>query len=113
MTIRLPWPPKELSPNARVHFHAKAKAAKSYRSTAYWLSEIAGLSVPSEGEITVGLEFCPPDHRHRDLDNMLASVKPGLDGIADNLKVNDYRYTLTLRRGEPCKGGAVVVTVGA
>jgi hypothetical protein len=31
MTLHLPWPPKELSPNARVHWAKKSKAAKAYR----------------------------------------------------------------------------------
>lgn len=29
--LRLPWPPKELSPNARVHLSKRSRAAKAYR----------------------------------------------------------------------------------
>jgi crossover junction endodeoxyribonuclease RusA len=34
----------------------------------------------------------PPDRRARDLDNMLASIKSGLDGLADALEANDRRF---------------------
>ena len=31
LTLTLPWPPKELSPNARQHWTKLAKAKKAYR----------------------------------------------------------------------------------
>jgi hypothetical protein len=34
-----------------------------------------------------------------------------LDGIADALKINDERFELTIRRGEPVKNGRVVVRI--
>lgn len=40
-SVTLPWPPKELSPNARVHHKAKARVAKAYRETA-WALELGG-----------------------------------------------------------------------
>lgn len=109
--ITLPWPAKELSPNARVHFQVKAKAAKAYRETAYWLTKHSGMRAPADGWLTIRLDFHPPDRRRRDLDNMLSSAKSLLDGLADALKVNDERFALYLHRQEPCKPGKVVVSL--
>jgi crossover junction endodeoxyribonuclease RusA len=108
--IVLPWPPKELSPNARVHFRAKAAAVKAYRETAYWLAKAKPLAMP-EGSIALRFDFHPPDKRRRDLDNMLASIKAGVDGIADAHEVDDQRFGFWLSREAPCKGGKIVVSV--
>lgn len=110
-SVTLAWPDKVLSPNARSHFRVKAAAAKSYREAAHWLTLASKLAAPADGPVVLHLRFCPPDKRARDLDNMLASVKAGLDGIADGLEVNDHRFGLLLTRAEPVKGGAVVVSV--
>jgi crossover junction endodeoxyribonuclease RusA len=82
---------------------------KAYRKDCGWLAHHAEIEVPEEGAISLRLVFRAPDKRARDLDNMLASVKAGLDGLADALHVNDQRFTLTLERGEPHKGGLVEV----
>lgn len=112
--IEIPWPPKELSPNARVHFQTRASHAKSYREYVYWVTRMAPdvPAVGSEGEITLRLDFHPPDARKRDLDNMLASIKNGLDGLADALCVNDQRFALHLYRKDPIKGGKIIVSIG-
>jgi crossover junction endodeoxyribonuclease RusA len=110
--ITLPWPPKELSPNARIHFHAKGRAVKAYREQAYWLAKAAGLGpFPADGGIGLRFDFHPPDKRKRDLDNMLASIKAGVDGIADALEVNDQRFGFWLSREAPVKGGKIVVSL--
>lgn len=92
----LPWPPKELSPNARLHWSKKSKAAKAYRAACYLLTKQAGVKVDWEGRVLVSLEYYPPNKRPRDLDNMLASTKSGLDGLADALNVNDKRFNLNI-----------------
>lgn len=109
--IELPWPPKELSPNARTHFHAKARAAKAYREQAYWIANASPLAMPSEGGIALRIEFYPPDARKRDLDNMLASFKAAIDGIADAHGVNDQRFGFWIGRNDPVKNGKVVVSL--
>lgn len=64
-----------------------------------------------KGEYHAHLEitFHPPNKIKRDLDNMLASIKSGLDGIADGFKCDDSEWSPTIRRGTPTPGGAVVV----
>lgn len=107
MIVFLPWPPSELSPNARCHWAKKAKAAKSYRVIAAWAA------VGEEPGRTVSITFNPPDNRPRDLDNMLASIKSGLDGIATAIGIDDSQWSLTIRKGEVIQGGLVTVEVTA
>lgn len=66
-----------------------------------------------DGKINVSITFRPPDRRARDSDNMLASIKGMLDGIADAWGVNDSLFRITLEVGEPVRRGAVIVNCGA
>ena len=114
IAIRLPWPPKELSPNARVHWAKKSGKAKRYRQDALMLARPAVSRCPAAlcaDTYRLSLTFHPPDRRRRDLDNMLASIKAGIDGIADALGVDDQHFSLRLERGEPTKGGEVVAVI--
>lgn len=90
--IVLPWPPKDLSPNARLHWSKKSKAAKAYREACRVITLQAGEKIDWEGDIHVWIDFYPPDRRARDDDNMIAAFKSGRDGMADALKVNDKRF---------------------
>jgi crossover junction endodeoxyribonuclease RusA len=65
---------------------------------------------PGEGKIPVEITFYPPDKRHRDADNMVASIKAGIDGLADALKVNDKRFLPTFKFEEQVLG-MVVITI--
>jgi crossover junction endodeoxyribonuclease RusA len=96
--ITLPWPPKELSPNARLHWAAKNKHRKRYREVCAWQAVADGVrpNVAYTGPLRVEIEFIPPDRRARDMDNMLASIKAGLDGVADALGVDDKHWRLGL-----------------
>lgn len=111
--ICLPWPPKELSPNARIHWAKKAKITKAYRAAAHALTKQAGLVAPDDGRILLVLEFVPPDRRHRDDDGCLASFKAGRDGIADALRIDDKRFVTQFSlSGDVVKGGMVLVRLG-
>jgi crossover junction endodeoxyribonuclease RusA len=93
MKLHLPWPPQELSPNARVHWAKKSKAAKAYRLQCCLMTKAAKVVVPeTEGRLHLWITFYPPDKRQRDDDNMIASFKSGRDGIADALGINDCRF---------------------
>lgn len=53
--------------------------------------------------------FYPP-HSGYDLDNCLAALKSGLDGMADGLKVNDRMFRpITIDFGDVVPGGEVVI----
>lgn len=64
-----------------------------------------------DGEIHLTIVFHPPDNRRRDLDNLLASIKAGLDALAISWGVDDTRFIFTVRRGQTIKHGAVTVEV--
>ncbi len=109
MKIELPYPPKELSPNATLHWAKKMKFKKSYRQTCWALALSQKLTAPpGEGKIDIHITFYPPDRRHRDADNMVASIKAGLDGVADALKVNDKRFLPTFKFSDEPLGKIVV-----
>lgn len=110
-SVTLPYPPSSLSPNSRNHWSVKAKAASKARADAKLACLAAGIRGLGWGGMSVTIEFCAPDRRRRDLDNQLASLKPTLDGLADASGVDDSLWSLTLKRGEPVKGGAVIVQV--
>ena len=93
-TIKLPWPPKELNPNKKLHWAVKSKFAKAYREQCRLLTLAAKLDVPQDGNINLWITFYPPDRRHRDDDNMISAFKSGRDGIADALQVNDKRFRI-------------------
>ena len=80
--IRLSLPPRELSPNARPHWAAKARAVKLYRAIAYLLS-VAERRVRPLRAAKVTARFFFRTQRRRDPDNLLSSLKAALDGIAD------------------------------
>lgn len=96
MQVTLPWPPKDLSPNARVHWSKRSKAAKAYRHACYMLAIQAGAKtgIPWDGDIHAWIDFYPPDRRARDDDNMIASFKAGRDGLAQALGVDDKRFRI-------------------
>jgi crossover junction endodeoxyribonuclease RusA len=95
--IALPFPPKELNPNARHDWRALTPIRSAYRDECYYttkhqnrLPKLIGGPDPSNYRLT--LTFVLPDRRHRDADNMLASVKSGLDGMAMAMGVNDRLF---------------------
>ena len=111
----LPWPAKELSPNARVHWRKRAKAAADARALAKlaaWASGWLPASVPTDGRLHLWIDFYPPTRRLPDDDNMLARFKAYRDGIADALDVDDSRFVShPYVKEQPRKGGEVRVRI--
>ena len=87
--IILPYPNPALMPNRKHGHHwattqqAKAKA----RQEAYLLS--GSLKYTGGG---LKITFYTPDNRKRDLDNLLAAMKPALDGMAQAIGVDDALF---------------------
>lgn len=110
----LPWPHKDLSPNARVHFQQKGRIAKKAREFGYLSALQADWrpgSVP-DGRLHLWVTFYPPTRRLPDDDNMLARFKPYRDGIADALGIDDKRFiSHPMVSAEVRKGGQVVVRI--
>jgi crossover junction endodeoxyribonuclease RusA len=106
MQVTLPWFPKQLSPNARVHWGTKAKYQRVYRTECWAQTRQALGLVNLKGEfpVTLTITFVPPSRRHYDLDNCVAAIKSGLDGVADALQVNDHRFKLNPQMSDEIGG---------
>ena len=113
LSIMLPWPPRELSPNYRAaHWSAISKAKKRYRAACFIQAREQGAKAMQTGPLDVALIFHPPDRRHRDWDNMIASMKAGLDGLADAIRVDDKHWRLSFQVSDQT-GGFVRVGIKA
>ena len=104
VTLSLPWPPASLSPNARVHWALKARAVKGYRQDAFVTARAYRAGSPDwralSPPVALLVAFYAPDRRPRDTDNLIASLKAGIDGIVQSgLLVSDD--TEALRWEEP------------
>lgn len=117
MKIVLPYPDKQLNPNARLHFHDLRKIKKAVRADTAW--DVMG-QIPvrarqklAQREEPMGLHitFIPPDKHARDLDNAIAAFKAQQDGIADALGVNDKLFRPEYVLADPEAPGRVEVTV--
>lgn len=107
----LPWPPSELSPNARNHWAKLAKAKREYRAACSWAALQQGArAIQGAKALHVTLTFHAPTRRAYDLDNALARMKSGLDGLADVLYVDDSKWSLTIKKAA-IVGGFVRVEV--
>jgi len=107
----LPWPPTKLSPNARLHHMALAREKKRYRH-ACWATALQQGARPMQADkLSVHLVFVPPNRRARDEDNLVASMKSGLDGLSDAIGVDDSRWKLTHDVAHGEIGGLVRVRV--
>lgn len=113
MIITLPWPDRKLSPNERSHWAKKAPVKAAYREKAYWQAQKHGVILPAERH-HIAITFYPPSNRPMDIDNCLASIKSGLDGIADGLGINDkYFRPITIDFGEADKNNPrVEINIG-
>jgi crossover junction endodeoxyribonuclease RusA len=110
--ICLPWPNRNLSPNARLHFREKASATKAAKETGYLSAREVSLQLPEAGNLELDLTFCPPDHHRRDTDNILASLKGYLDGIFLWACADDSRVKrIVIDWGQVEKGGAVYANI--
>jgi crossover junction endodeoxyribonuclease RusA len=108
--ITVPYPPKELNPNTKLHWAAKMGHIKMYRGTCKAIACESSHDVPM-GDLVLDLEFFPPDNRRRDDDNMIASFKAGRDGIAEALEIDDVKFQLRVRTRDKFPGGKVVVKI--
>lgn len=109
ISITLPWPPKELSPNFRTRSTRMiAVRRKEYRKACFdaaWGRGIRPVQVLSLNKIT----FHPPGNYSYDDDNLRARFKAGRDGLAEAVGVDDRTFNNVPHPiGAVVKGGAVV-----
>jgi len=119
LTITLPWPDMSLMPNRKNGRHwggvhdAKVRALSDGRNAA--LAALGRNAMPRGGRMPVRITFASPDRRRRDIDNLLACIKPHLDGIAGALGVDDslFRPILIDDAHDADRRGFVLVEITA
>ncbi len=88
-------PPVSSSLNWRGHWAEGYKEARAYRDAVFYSCVDARNRAIASGKLAfvrakLSLTFVFPEHRRRDIDNLLSRFKPGLDGIvASGLLVDD------------------------
>lgn len=118
LIITLPWPDTSLMPNRKNgrHWGGTQAAKVRARQDGYFGAKRAlGTSeLVSQDRMPVKITFVAPDGRRRDIDNMLACIKPQLDGIAQALRIDDSRFRpITLDDGRDANEvGFLIVEVG-
>ena len=105
LRVKLPFPDRRLSPNARRVWQASLKPKQEAREVGYFAAHQAGdwhlnLSKP----LCLRIAIYPPDNRRRDLDNIVSAIKNYQDGIFDYLGMDDSkieRKEVVMRRSCP------------
>ena len=93
LKITLPFPAAALNPNRRGGRSWQATAAE--KAEAVQTGKIATLDALKGKRpviatpVKFSITFYCPDRRRRDIDNLLASLKPSLDGIAQATGIDD------------------------
>lgn len=99
MIIKLPLPNKELNPNrssgnhwaATKNIRAKAKQ-DAYYATKEAMQNSDFKPMQALKHLTVTITYTHEDNRRRDCDNLLASSKSQIDGIAQALDIDDRLF---------------------
>lgn len=110
VVLQLPFPPVELSPNARKHRWDKASYTAAYREQCRVMAlnmrrtyERQGVTFPLSRPVTALITFVLTTRRRRDFLNMYAAFKAGEDGVVDAGVLADddcWGYTPTLAVAE-------------
>lgn len=111
MKLTFPWFLKELKPNWTGHYMQKAKSKAIYRAECekITLKEMGAYPVGVSSFSTIKAKFYKPNNRHMDLDNMLASIKSGIDGMCDALQINDKQFTTIIIEKSDSIGGYIEI----
>lgn len=116
ITITLPWLDSRLLPNRKngMHWTATHKIKQEALKNAFLATkkEIWGKDI-GNAKKSLKIVFYAPDKRKRDLDNLLAAMKPSIDGIAQALGIDDSLFRpITLNMGlDPDKKGFVEIEI--
>jgi len=112
--LTLPWPDKELSPNAHLHWRDKTEYQVAATNTGYLLVREKYGNQPGNfiGDLALTLTFYPPDRRRRDADNLLASLKHHIDGVCQAAGADDSQIKrVVLEWGDVVVGGKVKLSL--
>jgi crossover junction endodeoxyribonuclease RusA len=115
LRVELGYPAKELSPNTPVHHMTRYRFKKAAKVEAGWATKLALQNnrawEPQSETVKVHLIVHPKTHGPRmDADNLVASAKAHLDGIAETLGVNDRIFEApTIEWADRCERGKLIV----
>lgn len=115
--ISLPLPPRELSPNARPHWAAKARAAKRYKQEAVNAYARQYGKKRQWRRAWIEIEWQHPTARLPDKDNIIAWLKSGIDGLvsagllSDDKEV-DYASPQVTKAPAGCAPGVYLYVTG-
>ena len=86
-------PPRECSPNARVHWKVRSLTAQDYKEVVTMLGNIERhkLQWTAPNKAKVHVVFVLPDRRRRDRDNLIARAKPLIDALGLFREVRNKR----------------------
>lgn len=110
-------PPRELSPNRRVHWRVRNDAVQTMRMAAKGATTVALDGAPANlygDAFDLDMQvFWPKRRKRMDVDNVVASCKACIDGIADALGIDDRHLgELRIRQGrDPDGDGWIAATV--
>lgn len=110
-------PPKEYSPNARVHWAARKRAGDAYGNEVY--AEAVNARNLYDWTVleyaSVDIEIIFAEERIRDEDNHRARFKPGMDALvragiirSDDIRHIDTRISITV---DPSRAPLTIITV--
>lgn len=118
MKIILPWPDAKLNPNSSKgrHWSSTSALRSKAKTDAFYVTKtcmaIQSTEFAPEGPQSLSITFVQPDRRARDRDNLLAALKPAIDGIASALGIDDSQFDpITIRRDYGPKPGSVIVEI--
>ncbi|WP_071058699.1 hypothetical protein [Pelistega sp. MC2] len=116
--LTLPWPDSRLFPNRKngLHWTTTNKIKNEAIFGAYSIVKSSGLYVDiGNTKKSLKIVFYAPDKRKRDLDNLLAAMKPSIDGMSRALGIDDSLFRpITLDIDiDPNKKGFVEVIIDA
>lgn len=108
-TLQLPYPDPILSPNSpKRHWKAKLPAKQDARQYAEFASCQHKGIFKKVKNLQMTLIIFPPDHKHRDLDNVFAALKSSIDGMCKGINIDDSQIRqVTLKWGDVVKDGLV------
>ena len=84
MTFRLELehlPDQRLSPNARLHYMLLYKAKREAKEEAFVIAKKGGVPDKPYHRVHITITYVSKDKRTRDMDNLMASTKPYIDGL--------------------------------
>ena len=116
VSLDLPWPPADLNPNVRGHWADRHRATAQYRNECFVAAKDminrarrikAPVPSPLPTPVSATVTFWMPNRRRRDLDNLLAAMKPAWDGLVDaGLLADDNADQLSITLKPPEYAGS-------